>query len=525
MIKRLLIILVILSGQLIVFYQVSGVIWKDKLIEMESKLSELSFEEKSDSVVNITGKLKLIEKRLQRGESSVENYEYEARIQSLTSGMELYVTPPLKEEAEESSLARIVRFAMGKTSPLPAEEPPYFAILEEAYFWERNRHYEIAVLKYNELLDGYRSELRESMLHTILLHQSFSHLMRADYSEAVRLAEELIDRSSNIVYRATADKIVSFIDSVKERGEKLALLEEESLELGRELYFSVRYEEAIYTLEQYLADPESPEKESEARYYKGRALEELGRISESIREYQRIRIVAADDNLIRESGRRMVMLQSFYDITESENEKLDESLLGFEDPELENIINPFEALYIEPESMPEAPILSDSKDNGDESARISATGDVEYGEIYITTIPSGARISVNNVYFGISPIFVTSLPLGTAVVNADYEEMSGKAEVQVSSKSIRRLDMRLQRPEPEKAIEEVTGFLKINHDLTEISFMLDYEEFDYEPGETKELPEGEYILIADGKDISNQLLYWEGVISITKDSITEITIP
>lgn len=520
MARRILIVLGLLVLQIFFMYEVSGIIWSDKMEELETELGRISFDRRSDSLINISGRLKLIENRLAKGDSPIENYEYEARVQSISSGNRLYNSDGEVSRRRPSPLSVLAKKIMGRTNRAADSEPAYFTILEEAYFLERNRLYGSAVEVYSELLRTHGEELRENLKQTIVLHVAFSQVMQADYSEAERTLGSVVEGSSNLIFTMTADRIMGFISALKDRGTKLALLKEDSLELGRELYFSVRYGEAIETLEKYIRSPENSDREAEARYYLARALEEVGQTGGAISEYQRILVLSRNENIIRESGRRMMMLKSFYDIPEGETEKLAESLKEINDPEFQKIIQPLEKLYVEPDSVHE----QKNPEGADELVSEEKTMKelLDYGEVYITTVPTGARISVNRIFFGISPIFVTSLPEGKVLIEAEYENMKGSTEIEISSKSVRRADIILKGKTTPAVIP---GKLKINHNLEEPLFLLDEKDLEYKSGSEIDLVPGKYVLVAEGKDQAGQLFFWESVVSIEPGELTEITIP
>lgn len=527
MTRRLLLIILICLAQGFIFLQVSGVIREDKIAELQIHLKDVSFLQNSDSLLNITGRLTLIRNRLEAGESPIDNYQNEARMQSLTSGMILYNKAETEDESDQikrSALSLFTERLMGRDRPEEDLEPEYFTHLEEAYYWERNRHYGLAVDKYRFLLSEYSEELKVPVRETILLHLSFSHLMNADYSEAERIAENIINESSNIIFRITADRINTFLFSLKKKQQQLALLEENSLELGREQYFSVKYREASATLENFLtAGDLDLDEESEARYYLARAYEELGNTEDSISEYQRILLLSADRNIVLEAGRRLLMLDSFYDISEEETEILKETLEDYDDPEMTMILAPFKELYEEPRITPDYP---ESTENG-EALSQDETNQQPTGEIYITTTPPGALISVNGINFGISPLFITSLPVGNVEVRAEYEERSVVSDIEVSSRIIRKISLELPSAVREVAPvlqPEPKGQLLINHNLTDVSMELNYETVEWINGEAMPLDPGQYIIIITGRDESGKLLFWEEEVLIESGKTSELTI-
>ncbi|WP_184746757.1 PEGA domain-containing protein [Spirochaeta isovalerica] len=527
MAKRLLIIILICIGQGLLFVELSAIIQEEKVTVLHSHLSEVSFEQNSDSLLNITGRLTLIKNRLDAGDSPMDNYQYEARMQSLTSGLNLYGDQGNEEELRRSTpLTKAVRYLLGSNeSRLSAEDPEYFPHLEEAYYWERNRHYDLAVEKYRFLVSRYSRDLKSSVMDTILLHLSFSHLMNAEYSEAERIADEIISRSENIVFRITADRINTFLFSLRKKQQQLAQLEENSLELGREQYFSVKYREAIATLAIFLeeSDP-SLKEEAEARYYLARAMEELGNTEDSINEYQRILALSDDENITMEAGRRLLMIDSFYDISDEETETLAKTLEGYEDPELNELIAPFRELYIEPAVSPtaSASLIAEGEETEGE-AEPQRTG-----EIYLTTTPPGAAVSINGISFGISPLFITSLPVGDVIVKAEYEDRMIERSIEVTDRIIRKVNIDIPNLPVDKASAEVKipkGTFIVSYDLKEVSMELNYEPVDYASGAPVSLDPGEYIFIISGRDELDKLYFWEGVITVEEEKTTKISIP
>jgi tetratricopeptide (TPR) repeat protein len=526
--KRIALVILICLGQAWLFINVSALIQDEKVSELQSHLREISFEQNSDSLLNITGRLTLIKNRLEAGESPMDNYQYEARMQSLTSGLNLYNRENETDGTEEpiDVLSSAVRFLMGNERVSDAKgDPAYFPHLEEAYYWERNRHYNLAVQKYKYLVIEFGDELKETVNETVLLHLSFSHLMTANYSEAERIADEIITRSDNMVFRITADRINSFLYSLKKKHQQLASLKTDSMELGREQYFSVKYREAVETLSGFL-ERKNPDlnDEAEARYYLARAQEELGDTESAIKEYQRIILLSEDENISMEAGRRLLMLSSFYDITDEETETVSETLEDYEDPELVELIEPYKELYIVPEKIP-APQNNTSSGPSDEESSEKTMAPT--GEIYLTTEPPGAAISINGINFGISPLFITSLPVGEVNVTAEYEYRKAERTIEVTDRIIRKISIDLPKETPKPLTVEQAppvGKLIAYFDLTDVSVEIDYEPVDIKSGQPIQLDAGEYIFIISGKDQTGKLLFWEDLIVIEKDKETEITV-
>jgi TolA-binding protein len=289
---------------------------------MDIRIGEVSYllgkaaqSDEFSQTLGIAAKYELIKQRLTSGEESVSNYELEARIQAITSGemvqkekqsaFKTVYTAPIR------GTVNAIRFLMGKPLISPQEENKVFSILEIGYFWERNRKYNEAIQIYDSVLakGGVPPEVKAA----VLLHKAFSHSMLSQYETAKKLYETVIDVYPNTDAGVLAWKLIDFINSIQREQKRVETAGAGDLEKAKQFYLLMDYRNAIKFLSMYLEQHPKEPTVPEARFYKGRAHEELGETEEAMNEYYTVIRDDTSKRWAKQANRRLLMLGEFYE--------------------------------------------------------------------------------------------------------------------------------------------------------------------------------------------------------------------
>lgn len=308
---KLLLVLLLLG--LTVLYNI-GLI-DIRLEEIKYLLGTIAAKEDASNTFGIVAKYELIKRRILYGEENITNYELEARVQALASTNHL-------NEHQNSWTVKVyrvpirlvlncIRFMQGKKIINPKEDDKIFAILEIAYFYERNRKFTDALKSYEQILAS--TALSPDIRAAVMVHKAFCLSMLSDYSMAKKVYEETIAMFPNTEAGILSWKLLDFIQSIEREREKLGKTDLGEMEKAKQFYLLMDFRNAIKNLSIFIGKNPKSEALAEARFFKGRSHEELGEIEEAILEYRRI--IQTDKSKIwaRQANRRMLMLGSFYE--------------------------------------------------------------------------------------------------------------------------------------------------------------------------------------------------------------------
>jgi TonB family protein len=286
-----------------------------RLEEIKYLLGTIAAKEDVSNTFGIVAKYELIKRRMLYGEENVTNYELEARVQTLASATQL-------NEHQNSwtvkayripirMVLNCIRILQGKKIINPKEDDKIFAILEIAYFYERNR-------KFNEALKSYRQILSSATLNpniraAVMVHQAFCLSMLSDYSKSKKVYEEVIAMFPNTEAGILSWKLLDFIQSIEREREKLKKTALGEMEKAKQFYLLMDFRNAIKNLSVFIGNNPKSDALAEARFFKGRSHEELGEIEEAILEYKKIIQTDKSQTWARQANRRMLMLGEFYE--------------------------------------------------------------------------------------------------------------------------------------------------------------------------------------------------------------------
>ncbi len=490
---------------------VNQYIIKNRLMELNQLLYHESLSRRGHQTFNIVGKLELIRKRIESGENPIENYKLEAKLQSLASDFHIVLTEKEEEQPESPKLFVLIKKILGKSQEEKGLPPEYFSLVEEAFFWERNRLYKQAIESYQYVLDQSNSSIPLNLLETIQIHMAFSQIMSADYFEARRNSLDLSQNGSSKEVVDASRTILNFITFIEIRNTKLQTYADGTLEKGREQYYSAQYESALENIKAFLKNNSDKSQNIEARYFKGRAHEELGQSREAVSEFQRISFLDKNSSWSKESNRRLLMLFSFYDSGLEKSETVKKILEDFDDPEIIKTLESFTGLYNAQE--PEEIVSEGSPDR----TLFSAPPQSTTADIYVTTDPVGAQIYVNGITLDISPILITDIPFGTVNIRANLEGAVFEKSITVKEPGIHSAFLKLP---------SLYGKLKILNPLQESTVYLDDQiAGEIDKIDLNRIPSGDYILTITGKDSLDKTIFWENPVTIIAGETLTVSMP
>ena len=316
-----------------------------RIDEIRYLLGYIAQQEEASNTFGIIAKYELIKRRMLYGEDNITSYELEARIQALMTGDQLKEKNTWASKVYKIPVRltlNTIRIMLGKKIINPKEDDKVFSVLEIAYFWERNRKYTEALKIYDDVLSA--SNLAPEIAAAILVHKSFCYSMLSNYSKSKQIYEDVINKYPATEAGILAWKLLDFIQSIERERENLQNAKLTELEKARQFYLLMDFRNAIKNYSMFLGKDTRPPMESEARFYKGRAHEELGETEDAIMEYRRVIKVDASKKWARQANRRMLMLGEFYEQQKSISEEAKRQLEAYQDKMFMNNVEKYSSI-------------------------------------------------------------------------------------------------------------------------------------------------------------------------------------
>ena len=255
-----------------------------RLSELDSLLDEAAGKQAILNNATMLGKFELLGRRLEQGESRVENYGLEARIQAFTVP-DRTRSPVLQSTSGPftrplRAVLNALRFALGKDAIHPESIDKTLDSLETAYLHERSRNYAQALTEYSAVLPGLSagSDIQASAL----LHFAFCESMPNRMAEAREILTRVIAESSGKEEGVVAWKLLGFIDEIEDKRSLALPGKPTDLDRAKQRYLLVDYSSAINLLDGYVQKNKADPRLAEAYYYRARAYEELGDLGKAI---------------------------------------------------------------------------------------------------------------------------------------------------------------------------------------------------------------------------------------------------
>jgi len=294
------------------------------------KLQELRFGILRDQLMNYELSSQTLKERLKQMFLSREDYFQEVKVNVLesnvmnseTKGMELNLQP---NERVGLVVVNTVRLMNLKPQIALEEQQKVILRMQFAFYMERTRKYSIAVKKYDEIEDLLSYSLSDERAFASL-HAGYCLVMMGEREKAFVKLQKTIDLFPGSHYSENAQLLINFLrDSTKRKGE----LKQENKDpevLAYSLFQAGDYEETLKTLESL------PKLSNDQNYIKARAMEELGKTSNAVKEY--IRLVKQKENkeIAIRANRRLLLIGNFYQESKSlvEYSKREATKLGDE---------------------------------------------------------------------------------------------------------------------------------------------------------------------------------------------------
>lgn len=285
-----------------------------RLQEANYHLHKVSQNQFAQNTFLISSKYALIKKRITSGENEMDNLIFEVQMQAILSGDESKITEssykPLPKYHPATLILNSLRSILGKEKlQLSQNSHELNRELELSLFLQRNRNYERAIETYDNIL--LNEELDKDLRTSILLQKAFCISMLGRLSEAAEMYNAI-----HKAYPTSENGIISkemrdFVYSLIEQNKRLMESKESEFARGKQLYYNINYKAALPFIENEI-DKTDPETIAEARFFKGRILEEMGLYRQATKEYHKIMYLSADNEWCRAANRRLTLLGTVY---------------------------------------------------------------------------------------------------------------------------------------------------------------------------------------------------------------------
>lgn len=452
--------------------------------EMEQLLSQRAGDEASLESATLWGRLELLKNRLRYGEAPVENYVMEARIQALTASIPEVSTP--KVTPWRLKVINLLRTILGRQILVSPEQAALQTGLEEAYLLETTRKYTAAADIYSGLLETIPS-IPPGIRLRIELHLGYCLAFAGDRSTALETFRGITSRYPSNEGVALAHLLVSFLEELDRLSQSVSRDTSGTAQI-RGAYLAMDYAKALDYFDR-LTVQDDPQ----ARYYKARSQEELGRLEESQSEYRRVVFLDPQGDWGREARRRLFMQDRVYDEKSELTQSAAQELTALGDTNFIRSLSSYPGYRGKPEDPFKVPA-------------------VRSGELYVETDPPGAEISLNGVKVGVSPLFITEVPVGTLLVEARKGVRRTRQTLIMSDRAIRKMTLTLA---------EVPGSLMITspHNIQAV-YMNEKELTSW-----TSLPAGNHSFLIQAQKSNGEIILWEGEVRIQEGTVSTIEVP
>ncbi len=328
----------ILKASLVLLLLAGTLLFNASLIDIRMEeiryyLGNIAAKQDASNTFGIVARYELIKRRMLSGEDNVTDLELEARIQALTSGEKFQSSKGEKSKLAQKTAVQVVlnsiRFLLGKPIINPTEEDKVFNVLEIAYFWERNRRYSEALNIYQDVLNT--SSLENEIRASVMVHQAFCHSMLSDYEKSKGIYEQVISSYPETEAGIVSWKLLEFIQSMEKERAQLEKKQLSGLDKAKQFYLLMDFRNAIKSVSIFLDMKPPVRTAAEARYYKGRAHEELGETEEAMKEYQWVMKEDPTKEWAKQANRRLLMLGEFYEQKKQVSEEAKRQLEAYQD--------------------------------------------------------------------------------------------------------------------------------------------------------------------------------------------------
>lgn len=283
--------------------------------EIRYLLGNIASSDEVSNTFGIVSRYELIKRRMKYGEEDVDNYELEARMQALSSNAQIDSSVQIGKKKFLRIPVRTalngIRVLLNKPIINPKEEDKIFSVLEIAYFYERVRKYTDAIKSYDEILST--AQLSDDVKSAILVHKAFCFSMISRYDQSKKIYEKVISDYPSTEAGILAWKLIDFLGSMESEREKVKRQNLDEMEKAKQYYLLMDFRNSIKSYSLYIGENREAVTIAEARFYKGRAHEELGETEDALLEYRAVLNIDKSKKWARQANRRMLMLGEFYE--------------------------------------------------------------------------------------------------------------------------------------------------------------------------------------------------------------------
>ncbi len=287
---------------------------KIRLGEADYHLYKVALNHFAGNTFIITSKYNMIKKQINSRDNLNDEYSLEGQIQAILTqdnhSLPKMTYKPLPNYHPVSLVLMSLRFILGKEQIIQPEKRDFISRnLELAYFLERNRNYHKAIKIYDQIINTEFPE--EEVYSSIMIHQAFCFSMLGDFNRSYTIYDDIHSQFPETEAGILSGKMKYFLLDLIKRNQALLASRKSNLEIGRQLYLNMNYDEALVYLEKETSNG-TPIEKSEAHYYKGRIHEELGEFRKAIKSYFKIMHLGRDTRWSMDANRRLVMLEDLY---------------------------------------------------------------------------------------------------------------------------------------------------------------------------------------------------------------------
>ncbi|MCX7727157.1 MAG: TonB family protein, partial [Chitinispirillaceae bacterium] len=151
------------------------------------------------------------------------------------------------------------------------------------------------------------------------------------YDKAKQIYEQVINNYSETEAGIIAWKLLDFINSIEKERQETEKSRLSIIEKAKKAYLLMDFRNAIKNYSIFLSQPQSIDKEVEARFFKGRSHEEIGETDEALLEYRAVIKKDLSKKWAREANRRLLMLGEFYEQQKDIAEEAKRQLEAYQD--------------------------------------------------------------------------------------------------------------------------------------------------------------------------------------------------
>jgi tetratricopeptide (TPR) repeat protein len=285
-----------------------------RMKEMARAMAALSRSYNGTSALNMLARYEMIRQRGSLPEEA--ETALELRLQALANSpppkQDIHVDQgPHIQEKIITVLLRGMRFILGKKERVYDVPEATRRDLELGYFYERGRKYNQAVSIYSRALD--EGHISNPNAATMRLHRGFCLSLLGDLSGARRDFQSISSLVGNTDENQVAGRMLEILKGM-ENELKLARLQQLGpFDQGKRLFRLGSTIEAMNLFNQVLGDTKiSAMEKLDARFWFGRAQEELGQDSDAVVTYRSLIQDAPNSSSAKQANRRLYVLGKYY---------------------------------------------------------------------------------------------------------------------------------------------------------------------------------------------------------------------